>query len=98
MNELLKNKMLIQMTFGELVDALKQELLVKQLLDTPLIKSQYVYGQAGLANLLGCSVSTAARLLKSQKIAPAVSRYQRKIIVDADLVFKLLNDNYLNNI
>ncbi len=92
-----KERMLVQMTLDELVDALKEQLPINQLIGKQKEKQQYVYGQAGLANLLGCSVSTAARLLKSNKIAPAVSRYQRKIIIDAELALKLLNENNLNN-
>ncbi len=90
-------KMIVQMTIGELIDVLKAQLPMNQSIGSQKERQKYVYGQAGLANLLGCSVSTAARLLKSNKIAPAVSRYQRKIIIDAELALKLLNENNLNN-
>ena len=58
-----------------------------EVLDTTSRK--YVYGLAGLANLLGCSKGTAGRIKKSGKLAPAIKQFGRKIIIDADLAIEL---------
>lgn len=50
---------------------------------------RYVYGQKGLAELYHCSIATASRILKSGDISEAVSKYNRKIVIDADLALKL---------
>lgn len=52
-------------------------------------EKRYVYGYAGVARLFNCSIPTAARILKSGKIAAATSQLSRKIVVDADLALEL---------
>lgn len=54
-------------------------------------KPTYVYGQCGLAELFGCSIATASRILASGRIAGAVSQIGRKIVVDAEKALELAN-------
>lgn len=53
-------------------------------------KRNLVYGLAGLSELLGCSVSTAARIKKSGVLDPAIHQTGKIIVVDADLALDLL--------
>lgn len=50
----------------------------------------YIYGMKGLAQLLGCSLSTAARIKKSGVLAPAIHQTGKIIVVDADLALDLM--------
>lgn len=52
-------------------------------------KPRYVYGYAGIAELFGCSIPTAARIKTSGKIDEAITQIGRKIIVDADKALEL---------
>lgn len=54
-------------------------------------KKHYVYGLKGLCSLLGCSISTAARIKQSGAIDAAVSQRGKIIVIDADLVLDILN-------
>lgn len=51
---------------------------------------KYVYGVAGLAKLLGCSVATAQRRISSGQIDKCIIRTGRLIIIDRDAVLKTL--------
>lgn len=53
-------------------------------------KRRLVYGLAGLSQLLGCSISTAARIKKSGVLAPAIHQTGKIIVVDADLALELM--------
>lgn len=53
-------------------------------------KRRLVYGLAGLSQLLGCSISTAARIKKSGVLAPAIHQTGKIIVVDADLALDLM--------
>lgn len=53
-------------------------------------KRHLVYGPAGLSQLLGCSISTAARIKKSGVLAPAIHQTGKIIVVDADLALELM--------
>jgi len=55
------------------------------------VKKHYVYGLKGLCSLLGCSISTAARIKKSGAIDAATSQQGKIIVFDADLVLDILN-------
>lgn len=55
------------------------------------VKKHYVYGLKGLCSVLGCSLSTAARIKKSGAIDAAVSQNGKIIVIDADLVLDILN-------
>ena len=52
-------------------------------------EKRYVYGLAGIARLLECSLPTANRIKQSGKINRAIIQVGRKIIVDADLTLEL---------
>lgn len=53
---------------------------------------RYVYGIAGIQNLLNCSESKAKRLKKSGKINDAIIQDGRKIIVDTERAMELLKN------
>src|SRR5690554_7325142 len=48
-----------------------------------------VYGIKGIAELFGCSISTAQRIKDSGKIKKALTQVGRKIVVDADKALEL---------
>lgn len=63
-------------------------------LDNPPInpkeeKKHYVFGFNGIAQLFGCSKSTAARIKNSGVINDAITQVGRKIIVDAEKALSL---------
>jgi len=58
---------------------------------------RYEYGIRGIAKVFGCSIPTANRIKKSGKIDRAITQVGRKIIVDADLALKLVQDSTLQN-
>lgn len=55
------------------------------------VRKHYVYGLQGLANLLGCSLSTAARIKKSGVLDKAISQQGKIIATDADLALDIIN-------
>ena len=58
----------------------------------PSSKKRYVQGYQGIADLFGCSRSTAQRIKKSGIIDEAITQVNRKILVDADLALQLVKD------
>ena len=56
-------------------------------------EKHFVYGVMGIAQLFGCSKSTAARIKNSGVINDAITQVGRKIIVDADKAFTLAKNN-----
>ena len=54
---------------------------------------KYVYGIKGLAQLLGCSTSTAKRLKRSGVLDGAIIQRNRSIIVDAQRALALFDDS-----
>lgn len=58
--------------------------------DEAPVKRRLVYGLAGLSQLLGCSVSTAARIKKSGVLAPAIHQTGKIIVVDADMALEIM--------
>lgn len=85
------NKPLITCTVEEFLDMTVEKFaqLVSGNDDAP-VKRRLVYGLAGLSQLLGCSVSTAARIKKSGVLAPAIHQIGKIIVVDADLALELM--------
>lgn len=53
---------------------------------------RFVYGIGGIAQLFGCSTTTANRIKKSGKIDEAVYQSGRTITVDADLALRLMKE------
>lgn len=96
------NKPLGALTVQELLDILAP-LISRQQPTQPVSSEQtngnkrYVYGLAGLARLLGCSIVTANRIKKNGVINKAISQVGRKIIIDADLALELLNNSRKSN-
>lgn len=76
-----------QLTIGELLDILQSERPVQKLKKTP--EKRIVYGLKGIAEIFGCSTSTAQRIKNSGKIKKAITQVGRKIVVDADLALEL---------
>lgn len=93
----LMEKPLWQMTGEELVHLIKQtenekipdELTINS--NKKEVSRKYVYGLKGIADLFGCSISTANRLKKEGKIKKAIMQRGRKIVVDADLALELFS-------
>lgn len=52
---------------------------------------KHVYGLKGIAQLFGCSISTANRIKNSGAIDKAIKQIGRKIIVDAEYALELIN-------
>ena len=75
---------IIDLTVGELKTLLKK--------DAPIVKREekrLVYGIKGIAELFGCSISTAQRIKDSGKIKKGLTQVGRKIVVDADKALEL---------
>ncbi|OCA69186.1 hypothetical protein BBI01_18245 [Chryseobacterium artocarpi] len=95
----LKGKFVWQMTGDELIKLLKYENVYLSNRTNrsgamhKIGNEKYVYGLKGIANLLGCSVSSATRLKRSGKINNAIVQDGRKIIVDVQKALSLLNDS-----
>lgn len=85
------NKQLITCTVEEFLDMAVEKFaqLVSGVDEAP-VKRRLVYGLAGLSQLLGCSISTAARIKKSGVLAPAIHQSGKIIVVDADLALELM--------
>ena len=90
-----ENKLLLNTTTEEFVEALRQGLGLAFSTDIPeqqtMPKKHFVYGLKGLCSLLGCSLSTAARIKKSGVLDAAISQHGKIIVIDADFALELLN-------
>jgi|SRR5574344_2180223 hypothetical protein len=90
MEDLLK-KRLIDYTGEDLIELLKPYLHTLE----PVLQSdhselgKFVYGLAGIAQLFGCSMTTANRIKQSGKINGAITQIGNKIIVNADKAIEL---------
>ncbi|MCE5204731.1 MAG: DUF3853 family protein [Porphyromonadaceae bacterium] len=85
-----RDRPLWQLTVGELLDILQSEKPVQKLEKTP--EKRIVYGLKGIAEIFGCSTSTAQRIKNSGKIKKAITQVGRKIVVDADLALRLFRE------
>lgn len=84
---------LFEATVDDLVDAFVRRLgLTPESFkeDSKGEKRNLVYGLKGLANHLGCSVSTAMRIKKSGVLNAAIHQTGKVIVIDADLALDLL--------
>ena len=88
MNQLDLNKLLFQLTAGEFLLLLKES--VSEQPKQEEAQKRLVYGIAGIAQLFGCSKTTANRIKASGKIDEAITQCGRMITVDADLALSLL--------
>lgn len=93
MSQSLFDKSLLSISVGEFIEAIK--LVMAESMDScpnedNKVKKHYIYGLKGLCSLLGCSISTAARIKKSGAIDAAISQRGKIIVIDADLVLDIL--------
>ena len=95
-----KNKTILNLTVREFIEVLQEGLGFSSPMVTDeqqmmqqntRVQKHYVYGLKGLCTLLGCSLSTAARIKKSGAIDAATSQRGKIIVFDADLVLDLLS-------
>ena len=96
------NILIKDLTVGELRNVIRDVLNERTVESSNVTTNEpsdkrYVYGLAGLAQLLGCSKVTASRIKRSGKIDKAISQCGGKIIIDADLTLQLLNRNNRSN-
>jgi len=88
------NTRIIDLTLGELLDAV--EARVKATTSSKAEADQsdkhFVYGLKGLARLLGCSKTTAARLKASGKYDEAITQIGALLIIDADEVLRIAKE------
>lgn len=99
-----KDKQVFLMTCGELKEFIHEVLYSsspmvcdEQLMHQKAeVQKHYVYGLKGLCSLLGCSISTAARIKKSGAIDAATSQRGKIIVFNADLVLDLLRVQHKN--
>jgi len=89
------NSRVIDLTLGELLDAVEEK--VKAILPGSLQKQpqnkNFVYGLKGLAKLLGCSKTTAARVKASGKYDAAITQIGALLIIDADEVLRIARES-----
>lgn len=93
MKEDIDNKPLMMLTGGELVKLLLTA--IGQTTDGSDAQvaeqgKKYVYGVAGLAKLLGCSIATAQRRISSGKIDQCIIRSGRLIMIDKEAVLAVM--------
>lgn len=87
-----KDKTLITCSLDEFLEAISEKIdqMIAGYQEEPHNKKNLVYGLAGLSQLLGCSISTAARIKKSGVLDPAIRQTGKIIVVDADLALDLM--------
>lgn len=93
MTEEIKNKPLMMLTAGELMEVLLLAVGLKADGCTTQAEEQgkkYVYGVRGLAKLLGCSIATAQRRISSGIIDECIIRTGRIIVIDRDAALEIL--------
>lgn len=84
-----------QLTVGEFLE-LQQRIKDKSpssqcsLIDSK--EKKLVYGLKGIAELFGCSTTTAQVIKNSGVIDKAITQIGRKIITDAELALRLVNE------
>lgn len=83
------NKRVIDLTAGELLELIQKGDKPQVVLDTTKDNKRFVYGLAGIADLSGCSKTTANRIKQSGKIDGAITQVGSLIIVDAEKALEL---------
>jgi hypothetical protein len=81
-----RNTPLWQLTVADLMEILKE---VQQ---QPVIRQpekRFVHGLKGIAQIFGCSRTTASEIKKSGLIDEAITQVGRTIVVDAELALQL---------
>lgn len=84
-----------QLTVGEFLE-LQQRVMEKEVGEqhhsVKRPEKELVYGLKGIAKLLGCSTTTAQTIKNSGVIDKAITQVGRKIVTDAELALKLINE------
>jgi len=88
------NKRLIDLSVSDLLEILelftgKDRQQTKVSIDTTKDNRHFVYGLSGIADLFGCSKTTANRIKQSGKIDKAITQIGNIIVVDADKALEL---------
>ena len=90
---------LSQLTVGEFLDLQKQSVTSPHTAigeGDQTSSERFVYGLKGLANLFGCSISTAQKIKNSGVIDRAITQVGRKITVDAELAKELVKTSKIS--
>ena len=88
MNKYDMNTRIIDLTLGELLEAIEDR--VKDYQRQPeKEEKRFVYGLKGLAKLLGCSKTTAARLKATGNYDEAITQIGALLLIDADKVLEI---------
>lgn len=77
-----------QLTVGEFIELQEEVIRPQTVIAQP--EKKYVHGIAGIADLFGCSKTTANAIKQSGKIDKAIIQIGRKITVDAELAMSLV--------
>ena len=83
------NTRVIDLTLGELLDAIEARIREARKEDVQGEEKRFVYGLKGLQKLFGCSKTTASRIKASGKIDKAITQVGALIIIDADMALQL---------
>ena len=88
------NTRIIDLTLGELLETVEERVkgYIHQTQKQPHDKN-FVYGLKGLAKLLGCSKTTAARVKASGKYDAAITQIGALLIIDADEVLRIARES-----
>jgi hypothetical protein len=87
-----------QLTVGELVEVIKNELQPKtEPFQQSCTDKNFVYGLQGLADLLGCSKQHAWFIKSTGVFDNAIIQRGRKIIINKEKVFEILEQKMKKN-
>ena len=93
MNIDLLDRPLFALTVREFLELLEARINVPPVVEAPKDSKRYVYRLAGIAELFGCSKTTANRIKQSGKIDGAISQVGNLIITDAEKALELAGRN-----
>lgn len=82
-----RNTPVWQLTVGDLLDIIKEIQPAQTIVHPP--EKRLVHGLQGIAQLFGCSRTTASEIKKSGAIDGAITQVGRTIVVDAELALQL---------
>lgn len=83
------NTRIIDLTLGEVLDAIEERVRATQPCQQPAEEKRFVYGLKGFAKLLGCSKTTAARLKATGNYDEAITQIGALLLIDADKVLEI---------
>ena len=85
-----KDTRLVDMTLGDLFNAIQEMRAVAQPQET---EEKYAYGIDGLAKLLHCGITKAWQIKNSGDIDEAIIKIGKQTIIDKEKVLLLLKEN-----